>query len=103
MLLTLTNTNKKATIDDKNYTKVKPYKWFFKQVRPDVYYVATSIHQNGKTKTLYLHRLILQSKVGMDVHHKNRNPLDNQEENLEEIESMFHRRWHLETYRNKGD
>jgi len=95
MLLTLTNTDKKAIIDDWNYSRIKKFKWYLKQSRPDVYYVATSIRQNGKVKTVYLHRFIIQPKKGMDVHHKNTNTLDNQEENLEEKGAPVHRTWHL--------
>lgn len=95
MLLPLSNTDKKAIIDDKNYDRVRKFKWFLKRVGSDAYYVAASIRQNGKVKTIYLHRFIIQPKEGMDVHHKNTNTLDNQEENIEEKEAPVHRTWHL--------
>lgn len=97
MLLNLTNTDKKAIIDDKHFGLVKLYTWRWKQCGANSYYVATSIRVNKKWTTLYLHRLIMQPQPGMDVHHKNTNSLDNQEENLEEREAMFHRSWHNQT------
>ena len=99
MLLTLTNTDKKAIIDEKNYARVMLYKWFLKRVGPNAYYVATSIRKNGINTTLYLHRLVMQPQSRMDIHHKNRNIFDNQEENLEEREAIPHRCWHLSKWR----
>jgi len=95
MLLDLTNTNKRAIIDDKNYARVSSFKWFLKRVGPSSYYVAVSISLNGKVKTLYLHRLIMQPQPGMDVHHIDGDPLNNLEENLEERKAIPHRSWHL--------
>lgn len=91
MLLNLTNTDKKAIIDEKNRARVMKYKWQLKQSSPGVFYVATSIGR----KTVYLHRFIIQAQLGMDVHHKDENPLNNLEENLEERESIPHRCYHL--------
>ena len=95
MKLTLTNSDKKAIIDAKNWIRVSQYSWYLKKVNPQAFYVATSIRQDGKNRTVYLHRFIMNAKPGMDVHHKNRDPLDNQEENLEERRSLEHRCWHL--------
>jgi len=83
MLLDLTNTDEKAIIDSWNYPQVSQFKWFLKQVSPNSFYVATSIRENGKVKTLYLHRYIMQPQPNMDVHHIDRNRLNNLEENLE--------------------
>jgi len=95
MELTLTNSDKKTIIDAKHYARVSQYRWFLKKVNPYSQYVATSIHQDGKCQTLYLHRFIMKTEPGMDVHHKNCNPLDNREKNLEERHSLEHRCWHL--------
>lgn len=97
MLINLSNTDKKAIIDDKNYDKVKKFTWYWKKSGKDSYYVATNIHR----KTVYLHRFIVQPKSGMDVHHKDENPLNNLEENLEERKSIPHRSWHLSKRREK--
>ncbi len=95
MKLTLTNSDKKAIIDPKNWDRVSKYSWYLKQINPKAFYIATAIRQDGKNRTLYLHRFIMHAGPGMDVHHKNHDPLDNQEENLEERCSPEHRCWHL--------
>ena len=100
MLIDLTNTNKKAIIDDKNYARVSQFKWFLKEVGPDSFYVARSIHKNGKTSTIYLHRFIMQPQAEQDVHHKDENTLNNIEENLEKREAILHRCYHFSKYRS---
>lgn len=102
MELTLTNSDKKAIIDTKHYARVSQYAWYLKRIRQGVYYVATGIRENGKVRTLYLHRFIVQAIKGMDVHHKNTNSLDNQEKNLEERPSPEHRCWHLANKNNNN-
>jgi len=95
MELTLTNSDKKALIDAKNWDRVSKHSWYLKRVNPKASYVATSIRYDGKNHTVYLHRFIMCAEHGMDVHHKNRDPLNNLEENLEERYSPEHRCWHL--------
>ena len=41
-----------------------------------------------------LHRLIMRSPEGMDVHHRNENKLDNRRENLEVIKEEIHKQRH---------
>lgn len=94
-LLTLTNTDKKAMIDDKNFERVMRFKWYYKRVGRNSYYVATSINRDGKVKTLYLHRFILQPSADKDVHHIDEDTLNNLEENLEERYPVPHRCYHL--------
>lgn len=98
MLINLTNTNKKAIIDDKNCARVMLHKWHWKRVDKYSFYVATSVRTDGKSKTVYLHRLILQAKPGMDVHHKDENTLNNVEENLVEVEATHHRSQHCRKF-----
>lgn len=94
MLINLSNTGKKAIIDSKHYGRVKKYTWFLKRVDRYSKYVATSVWHNGHTETIYLHRFILQASKGMDVHHRDENIFNNQEENLLEEKSKIHRAWH---------
>ena len=94
MLLALTNTNKKAIIDGKNYDKVSKFKWYWKKSEKNLYYVATNIRIGKKSTTLYLHRFLLQPSPDKDVHHKDGNTLNNLEENLEERNAIAHRSWH---------
>ena len=102
MLLTLTNTDKKAIIDDKNYDKVKKFKWYWKKSEKNLYYVATNVRApNGKSTTLYLHRFLLQPSPNKDVHHVDGNTLNNLEENLEVQDAIAHRSWHNRNRRFK--
>ena len=94
MLLTLTNTDKKAIIDDKNYDRVIKFNWYWKKSGENSYYVATNICENGKRTTLYLHRFILDPSPDKDVHHRDLNTLNNLEENLEKQDAIVHRNWH---------
>ena len=93
MLLDLTNSDKKAIIDDKN----GDHKWYWKKSGENSYYVATHINR----LTTYLHRFILQPSPNNDVHHKDENTLNNLEENLEEQPAIMHRSWHCRNRRFK--
>lgn len=99
MLIDLTNTDKKAVIDDKNWDRVKKYKWRYKRSGPGMYYVATSFKYNGVSTTLYLHRLIMDPAPSKDVHHKDGCTLNNLEENLEKQPGIMHRSWHCRNRR----
>ena len=87
----LTNVDDITIVDDSDYNKAIQYSWFLKK---SAYcsYVAASIRNGDKVKTLRLHRLIMNCKNKcFDVHHKNHNPLDNRRENLEIILAKIHR------------
>ena len=45
-------------------------------------YVSCHMRVDGRTKTVYLHRLILDAPRGLEVDHINGDPLDNRRENL---------------------
>ena len=101
MLITLTNTDKKAIIDDKNCDRVMKFSWYWKKSGGDLYYVATNICKNRKRTTLYLHRFLLDPSPNKDVHHRDENPLNNLEKNLEEQDAIVHRNWHNRNRRFK--
>ena len=67
----------KTKIDSKNISIVKDFKWY---LRPDGY-VATN---NCNGKYMYLHCLLLNKEDKNYVDHKDRNKLNNTEENLRE-------------------
>lgn len=56
------------------------------------WYAQQKIQAYPKDKYAYMHRLVMGSPRGMEVHHKNRNTLDNREENLEIVDAGTHRR-----------
>jgi len=80
--LKLTNSDIPAIVSDVDYNRVKNFSWFLKKAN-SCWYVATSKRVNGKVKTIYLHRLIMNCPSNMSVHHKNSITLNNTQENLE--------------------
>lgn len=95
MLIGLSNSPWMFVIDRKNADRVLKYTWRLKKSRNGSYYIAASTTVNGKHTTIYLHRYLLNAPPGFDVHHKDENRLNNQEDNLELIESIEHRRYHI--------
>jgi hypothetical protein len=78
----LTN-NHIALIDEEDIGLVSQFRWYgFSPGRNSGYYAATSAKINGKFKTVYMHRLIMQAKPDQQVDHINGNRLDNRKENL---------------------
>jgi len=71
-----------AIIDDDDYDKIKNYKWFLDRLG----YAEASHHNineaDGKRGGIKMHHLIMNSKKGQTIDHKNRNKLDNRKENL---------------------
>jgi|SRR5215813_12313581 len=77
-LLELTNSDKKAIIDDEDYERVSLYKWFLNYPSPKApfyFRVSCIIHIEYRL----LHQFILQAK---GIEHKDRNTLNNQKSNL---------------------
>ena len=66
------NVDKTYTIDAEDYPEVSKYKWV-----SDKRGYAKNVNNN-----LFLHRLLLNAKIGQQVDHINLNILDNRKENL---------------------
>ena len=67
-------TGKFALVDDGDYELVNKYRW-----RINAYgYAETKV----KTKSIYIHRIIMDAKKGMEVDHIHHDKLDNQKSNL---------------------
>jgi hypothetical protein len=66
--------NKIALVDDSDFDRVREFKW-----NP-----VTSGHAMASigTRSVYLHRLIMGAPNGLEVDHRNGNPLDNRRDNL---------------------
>ena len=76
---------KQATVDDDDYERLSKYKWCFNLKRHGKGYAQRNEHvkieyKKYKTKTIYMHREILNTD--QEVDHKNGNTLDNRKENL---------------------
>lgn len=75
-----------AVVDDADYPALSRHKWFALanggSSRSPRYVAARSITDNGKRRTLLMHRVIASASEGQEVDHCNRNPLDNRRSNL---------------------
>lgn len=71
-----------ALIDADDYHLVAGYKWTAKKSAYNWYAVRKETI-NGKSKRIYMHRVISQCPVDKIVHHLNCNSLDNRYLNLE--------------------
>lgn len=107
MILRLTNYDCPTIVDDEDYFLLAlwKYKWRIKwSSRKDNIYVVCDKGPRWNRKTIYLHRLITQVKNrNMEVHHKDRNILNNQRSNLEVLTRQEHMRRHIEEDRGVKD
>ncbi len=71
--------NKVTLVDDWNYEWLNQWKWYAIKGR-NTYYAVRGIWINNKMKRIYMHRLIMSAIKVTD--HKDRNGLNNQENNL---------------------
>lgn len=69
--------NKYAIIDDDMVESIGRYRWFF-----HFGYAFRHVQENGKGRTIPMHREILNTPNGLEVDHINGNRLDNRKENL---------------------
>lgn len=75
--------------DTDDYDKIKDYCW-----RSHRGYIETSIRRNKKSKTIYMHQLVLDKEIpdGFVVDHINRVEEDNRKENLRIVEEYVNQR-----------
>lgn len=69
---------KVAIVDDEDFERLSRYKWFYH----DQGYAARSAWVNGKQRTTYMHREIMQPPKGAQIDHINGDRLDNRRCNL---------------------
>jgi hypothetical protein len=74
---------KLAIVDDEDLALVSRYSWHVVNVGGREYTQA-SIWTNGRSKNIYMHRLIMGFPSGKDIDHANHNTLDNRKCNLRE-------------------
>ncbi|MDD5189420.1 MAG: AP2 domain-containing protein [Dehalococcoidales bacterium] len=71
--------NQSVFIDEEDLNKVEGYRWIIQyNQNTEIRYVRASVNK----KAIYLHRLILNAKKGIQVDHINGNGLDNRKINL---------------------
>lgn len=71
-----------AKVDDADFEKVNQYKWYAKKAAY-LWYAARGVRTNGQTKTIYMHRFIMNTPAGMEVDHGKGGTLDNRRANIE--------------------
>ena len=68
-----------ARIDRRDCKMLSQHTWY----KNNKGYAYTFIpDSNGKKKGVLMHRLIMQPKAGLEIHHVNHDPLDNRRKNL---------------------
>lgn len=83
-----------AIVDIRDYHWLSRFRWKIKRSKYCDYAVRV-IRREGKQYELKMHREIVHPAAGMQVHHKNRNSLDNRRCNLEEIHPHDHTQIHI--------
>ena len=68
-----------AVVDATDYEQLSQHKW---SINNKGYAYRSEKGENGIHKIILMHREIMQPEKGMEIHHRNHNPLDNTKENL---------------------
>jgi len=92
--LRLSNSDLTATIDDRYAAACAGRSWFLKK-SSYCSYVASTVRIGNKTPTVRLHSFIYTLEhgsvpAGYDVHHKDTNTMNNQSDNLQALQHVFH-------------
>lgn len=76
-------------LDDWDWLRLCKYKWRVKQCRGQRY-IARDTYKGGVHRTVYMHRVIINTPEGMECHHKKGNTFDNRKEMLENLTKQEH-------------
>lgn len=74
--------NKFAIVDDSDYDFLNKWKWHINSTRGKYYAVRNIKLKNGKRSLVKMHRLIMDTSIGMEVDHIDGDGLNNQRKNL---------------------
>jgi hypothetical protein len=70
-----------ALIDDEDYDLLIQFNWHVRDDRNNLY-AATNLAINGRGRTVPMHRIIMNTPLGLEVDHRDHNGLNNQKHNL---------------------
>lgn len=96
---------KVAIVDDWNYDWLTQWKWSYIVNISGNEYAVRYLRQNGRSKTIYMHRQIMKTPDNKETDHINHNSLDNRVSNLRictKAENQHNRRPHGKTSQYKG-
>ena len=74
-----------AMVDDEDYDKINMFKWYTRKELHQCYAIRNTINTeyiNGKSKTFFMHHIILPKKNGLEIDHIDGNGLNNCKINL---------------------
>ena len=72
-----------AIVDDEDFGELKRYSWYaLKRRHGPMARRMMKRDNNGKQRSVYMHRQIMQAPAGMQVDHRNHDTLDNRRANL---------------------
>lgn len=71
-----------AIVDDEDYEFLSQWKWYAGKERDGKYRAMRKQKEDGKWRTIYMHRVILNAPRGVVIDHINGDSLDNRKANL---------------------
>ena len=71
--------DKWAMVDAEDYEQISQYKW---SKNNKGYAYRSEKGEDGIHRIIFMHRAIMKPEKGLEVHHRNHNPLNNTKENL---------------------
>lgn len=71
----------KALVDDEDFQKVNAFKWCASKCC-NMWYAMRGETRNGKRRTIYMHRFIMNALPNTEIDHRDNNTMNNQKSNL---------------------
>jgi len=73
---------KTALVDDEDFKELNKFRWHADKKGNTFYSIRNPSGVNGKSRTVYMHAVIVGTPTGMETDHINGDGLDNRRENL---------------------